>query len=78
MLRLKEACSWLQVLLTMKQAQGISGSLADFMHFMPITFTVSMIGAFSMAGLPPFNGFLSKEMFFTAMVQVTATEYFQS
>ncbi|MFK4997239.1 hypothetical protein ACI2OX_05455 [Bacillus sp. N9] len=24
---------------------------------MPITFTIAMIGSFSMAGLPPFNGF---------------------
>ncbi|MEH7113679.1 Na+/H+ antiporter subunit A [Neobacillus niacini] len=45
--------------------------LGGLMHFMPITFTISIIGAFSMAGLPPFNGFLSKEMFFTAMVHVT-------
>src|SRR5699024_2958138 len=27
-------------------------------------------GSFSMAGLPPFNGFLSKEMFFTAALSV--------
>jgi multicomponent Na+:H+ antiporter subunit A len=43
---------------------------------MPITFTVSIIGAFSMAGLPPFNGFLSKEMFFTGMVQVLEMDIF--
>ena len=29
-----------------------------------------------MAGLPPFNGFLSKEMFFTAMVRVTEMDIF--
>jgi multicomponent Na+:H+ antiporter subunit A len=34
------------------------------MALMPVTFTVSLIGTFSMAGLPPFNGFLSKEMSF--------------
>lgn len=50
--------------------------LGGLMHFMPITFTISIIGAFSMAGLPPFNGFLSKEMFFTAMVHVTEMELF--
>lgn len=50
--------------------------LGGLMHFMPITFTISMIGAFSMAGLPPFNGFLSKEMFFTAMVHVTEMNLF--
>ncbi|MEH7494555.1 Na+/H+ antiporter subunit A [Neobacillus niacini] len=50
--------------------------LGGLMHFMPITFTLSIIGAFSMAGLPPFNGFLSKEMFFTAMVHVTEMDLF--
>ncbi|MFB3163196.1 Na+/H+ antiporter subunit A [Neobacillus sp. 179-J 1A1 HS] len=50
--------------------------LGGLMHFMPITFTISIIGAFSMAGLPPFNGFLSKEMFFTAMVHVTEMDLF--
>ncbi len=50
--------------------------LGGLMHFMPITFTISIIGAFSMAGLPPFNGFLSKEMFFTAMVRVTQMDIF--
>jgi multicomponent Na+:H+ antiporter subunit A len=50
--------------------------LGGLMHFMPITFTISIIGAFSMAGLPPFNGFLSKEMFFTAMVHVTEMDIF--
>jgi multicomponent Na+:H+ antiporter subunit A len=51
--------------------------IGGLIHFMPITFTISMIGAFSMAGLPPFNGFLSKEMFFTAMVRVTEMNMFQ-
>lgn len=50
--------------------------LGGLMHFMPITFTISIIGAFSMAGIPPFNGFLSKEMFFTAMVHVTEMDRF--
>ncbi|MDQ0225554.1 Na+/H+ antiporter subunit A [Metabacillus niabensis] len=45
--------------------------LGGLMSFMPISFTISIIGAFSMAGLPPFNGFLSKEMFFTSMVRIT-------
>ena len=48
--------------------------LGGLMPFMPITFTVAIIGAFSMAGLPPFNGFLSKEMFFTAMVRVLSMD----
>lgn len=50
--------------------------LGGLMHFMPITFTISIIGTFSMAGIPPFNGFLSKEMFFTAMVHVTEMDIF--
>lgn len=50
--------------------------LGGLMNFMPITFTLSIIGAFSMAGLPPFNGFLSKEMFFTAMVRVLELDIF--
>lgn len=45
--------------------------LGGLITFMPITATVSLIGVASMAGLPPFNGFLSKELFFTAMVNVT-------
>jgi len=39
--------------------------LGGLMSFMPISFTLTIIGAFSMAGLPPFSGFLSKELFFT-------------
>ena len=44
---------------------------------MPITFTIAMIGSFSMAGLPPFNGFLSKEMFLTGMLSITEFDLFQ-
>lgn len=40
--------------------------LGGLLPFMPLTFSIALIGAFSMAGLPPFNGFLSKEMFFIA------------
>ncbi|WP_061810644.1 Na+/H+ antiporter subunit A [Rossellomorea vietnamensis] len=50
--------------------------LGGLMNFMPITFTIAIIGAFSMAGLPPFNGFLSKEMFFTGMVRVLEMDIF--
>ncbi|QDH20525.1 Na+/H+ antiporter subunit A [Saccharibacillus brassicae] len=45
-------------------------NLGGLMRLMPVTFTIALIGAFSMAGLPPFSGFLSKEMFFTAMVNL--------
>lgn len=44
--------------------------LGGLMSLMPISFTVALIGSFSMAGLPPFNGFLSKEMFLTAMLSL--------
>ncbi|QTH45362.1 Na+/H+ antiporter subunit A [Cohnella sp. LGH] len=44
--------------------------LGGLMALMPVTFTIAVIGAGSMAGLPPFNGFLSKEMFFTAVLQI--------
>nr|WP_263326176.1 Na+/H+ antiporter subunit A [Neobacillus sp. Marseille-Q6967] len=50
--------------------------LGGLMPFMPITFTITVIGGFSMAGLPPFNGFLSKEMFFTSMVNVLQLDIF--
>ncbi|KKB40597.1 Na+/H+ antiporter subunit A [Bacillus thermotolerans] len=50
--------------------------LGGLMSFMPITFTIAIIGAFSMAGLPPFNGFLSKEMFFTGMLQLLSADIF--
>ncbi|QFT90376.1 Na(+)/H(+) antiporter subunit A [Bacillus sp. THAF10] len=43
--------------------------LGGLMNVMPITFSLALIGTFSMAGLPPFNGFLSKEMFFTGMLK---------
>ncbi|MGE7218235.1 Na+/H+ antiporter subunit A [Priestia koreensis] len=44
--------------------------LGGLMSIMPISFTIALIGGLSMAGIPPFNGFLSKEMFFTAMTNV--------
>lgn len=44
--------------------------LGGLMSFMPLTFTIALIGSLSMAGLPPFNGFLSKEMFFAATLHI--------
>jgi multicomponent K+:H+ antiporter subunit A len=38
--------------------------LAGLWRFMPHTATLAMVAAASMAGVPLFNGFLSKEMFF--------------
>lgn len=50
--------------------------LGGLMNFMPITFTLAIIGTFSMAGIPPFNGFLSKEMFFTGMLRAAKMNVF--
>lgn len=50
--------------------------LGGLMSLMPFTFTIAVIGSFSMAGLPPFNGFLSKEMFFAATVEITKLNIF--
>ncbi|WP_060205808.1 Na+/H+ antiporter subunit A [Sporosarcina koreensis] len=50
--------------------------LGGLMSFMPVTFTIALIGSFSMAGLPPFNGFLSKEMFFESLVNARNLELF--
>jgi multicomponent K+:H+ antiporter subunit A len=36
--------------------------LGGLCHLMPVTFTISTITALSMAGIPPLNGFISKEM----------------
>lgn len=49
--------------------------LGGLLGIMPVTFTVAVIGSLSMAGIPPFNGFLSKEMFFAAMVQVANADW---
>lgn len=52
--------------------------LGGLMAFMPITFSIALIGTFSMAGLPPFNGFLSKEMFFTGVLQIASADVFHA
>ncbi|MGE6629899.1 Na+/H+ antiporter subunit A [Bacillus sp. NPDC077027] len=49
--------------------------LGGLMTLMPITFTITLIGTFSMAGLPPFNGFLSKELFFTSMLRTSEISF---
>lgn len=50
--------------------------LGGLMGLMPISFTIAMIGSFSMAGIPLFGGFLSKEMFLTAMLAITEFDLF--
>jgi NADH-quinone oxidoreductase subunit L len=47
--------------LNMKQLGGLRKE-------MPITFMVSIIGAFSLAGIPPFSGFWSKDTIFEAII----------
>lgn len=51
--------------------------LGGLMAIMPVTFTIALIGSFSMAGLPPFNGFLSKEMFFESVLAIRTLDLFQ-
>ncbi len=46
----------------MRKLQGLMG-------LMPVTATLAMIVAASMAGIPPFNGFMSKELFLDQTVQ---------
>src|SRR5690625_2947438 len=50
--------------------------IGGLMVAMPISFTIALIGSFSMAGLPPFNGFLSKEMFFSALLHIKQLDIF--
>ncbi|WP_238392358.1 Na+/H+ antiporter subunit A [Paenibacillus antri] len=50
--------------------------LGGLAAIMPITFTFAVVGAGSMAGLPPFNGFLSKEMFFTGVLNASRMNFF--
>lgn len=50
--------------------------LGGLMSLMPISFTIAMIGSFSMAGLPLFGGFLSKETFLTAMLAIMEFDLF--
>lgn len=50
--------------------------LGGLMGLMPISFTLTIIGSFAMAGLPPFNGFLSKEMFFTGVLNASQMNIF--
>ncbi|MDO5606285.1 MAG: monovalent cation/H+ antiporter subunit A [Paracoccus sp. (in: a-proteobacteria)] len=40
--------------------------LSGLRHYMPVTATLAIVAAASMAGVPLLNGFLSKEMFFDA------------
>ncbi|MGI6451678.1 MAG: Na+/H+ antiporter subunit A [Desulfitobacteriia bacterium] len=50
--------------------------LGGLMHLMPISFLLTLTGSLAMAGLPPFNGFLSKEMFFSSVWQAAQMPFF--
>lgn len=43
--------------------------LGGLAQVMPVTFTISLFGTFSMAGIPPFGGFISKEMFLDSVIE---------
>lgn len=49
--------------------------LGGLMTVMPIAGTMTAITAASMAGIPPFNGFLSKEMFLEVMVNIRHADF---
>ncbi|WP_286936609.1 monovalent cation/H+ antiporter subunit A [Achromobacter sp. UBA4530] len=53
------------------------GRLSGLYKAMPITATLAMVAAASMAGVPLLNGFLSKEMFFAETTFVSADRYVQ-
>lgn len=40
---------------------------------MPITFLTALIGALSISGIPPFNGFFSKWMIYQGLIEMTST-----
>ena len=44
--------------------------LGGLARFMPITFTAGLIGALSISGVPPFNGFFSKWMIYQGLVEL--------
>ncbi|WP_223869382.1 Na+/H+ antiporter subunit A [Paenibacillus sabuli] len=50
--------------------------LGGLMALMPVTFALALVASFSMAGIPPFNGFLSKEMFFTGALKAAELSLF--
>lgn len=51
------------------------GRLSGLRHAMPITATLAVVAAASMAGVPLLNGFLSKEMFFAEAVETGHGEF---
>ena len=50
--------------------------LRGIRKFMPISFILSIIAGFSMAGIPPLSGFYSKEYFLTTVYSLTSSSVF--
>jgi multicomponent K+:H+ antiporter subunit A len=46
--------------------------LGGLRKFMPMTSALAMVATLAMAGIPPLNGFLSKEMFFAQALDIEA------
>jgi len=40
---------------------------------MPLTFMMALVGALSISGIPPFNGFFSKWMIYQGLIEMTST-----
>ena len=51
--------------------------LSGLWRYMPITATLTLVAGAAMAGVPLLNGFISKEMFFSEAVFVTAAPWFE-
>ena len=50
--------------------------LSGLRRYMPVTATLTMVAGAAMAGVPLLNGFISKEMFFSEAVFLTAEPWF--
>lgn len=50
--------------------------LGGLITILPATFTITVIGGLSMAGIPPFSGFLSKEQFLKATVDMMSFNFY--
>ncbi len=46
--------------------------LGGMAKFMPLTFIAALVGALSISGIPPFNGFFSKWMIYQGLLEKTA------
>ncbi|MEZ5657406.1 MAG: monovalent cation/H+ antiporter subunit A [Burkholderiaceae bacterium] len=49
--------------------------LGGLWRFMPVTMVLATLAACAMAGIPPFNGFISKEMFFEQALEIDTVDW---